>query len=146
MKRDKHNDQLGERLRSITSDLKLYVEKRIELVLLNTGELISEWMAASIQRVAGALLILGGVSFLLFALAIYLGNVLDNESLGYVLVSLPLLLFGFLFMYLKPKGLLKSIEHMFEAEVIKALKQNGRVKQKKLESSESTRSTKTEEK
>ncbi len=145
MERNKHTDQLAEKLRSITSDLKLYIEKRIELVLLNAGEQISQWMAASLQRVTGALLILGGVSFLLFALAIYLGNILESESLGYVLVSLPLLILGFLFVYLKPKGLLKQIEQIFEAEVIKALNQNGRAGQKKLESTESTRSTKTEE-
>ncbi len=145
MKRNKHTDQLSEKLRSITSDLKLYVEKRIELVLLNTGEQISQWMAATLQRVTGALLILGGVSFLFFALAIYLGNILGSESLGYVLVSLPLFILGFLFVYLKPKGLLRQIEQMFEAEIIKALNQNGRARQKKLESTESTRSTKTEE-
>ena len=133
MAKEKSSDQLGQRLRSITADLKLYIEKRLELMMLNTGEQISGWMAASVYRAAGILLLLGGLCFLLVALAIYLGDLLDNESLGYVLVSLPLLLVGSLFVYLKPQGLFDRLQQSFEAEVIKAINQNGEKKQRKLE-------------
>ncbi len=134
MANKKSSDQLGQRLRSITADLKLYIEKRLELMMLNTGEQISGWMAASVYRAAGVLLLLGGVCFLLVALAIYLGDLLGNESLGYVLVSLPLLLAGSLFVYLKPERLFERLQESFESEVIKAINQNGEAKQKKLES------------
>lgn len=144
MKKQKSKDQLGQRLRTISADLKLYIEKRIELVMLNAGEHLSGWMAASIQRATGAFLLLGGVCFLLVALAIYLGNLLDNESLGYVLVSLPLLLIGFLFMSLKPKGVFEQLQHIFEAEVIKAIEQNGKADQKQIESAEKTSSNTSE--
>jgi len=134
MAKEKNSNQLGQRLRSITADLKLYIEKRLELVMLNAGEQISGWMAASVYRAAGVLFLLVGVCFLLVALAIYLGDVLGNESLGYVLVSLPLLLAGSLFVYLKPKGLFDRLQQSFESEVIKAINQNGEAKQEKLES------------
>jgi len=133
MAKEKNSNQLGQRLRSITADLKLYIEKRLELVMLNAGEQISGWMAASVYRAAGVLFLLVGVCFLLVALAIYLGDVLGNESLGYVLVSLPLLLAGSLFVYLKPKGLFDRLQQSFESEVIKAINQNGEAKQEKLE-------------
>lgn len=136
MEKENNKDQLGQRLRNITADLKLYIEKRIELVMLNAGEHLSGWMAASIQRATGALLLLGGVCFLFVALAIYLGNVLENESLGYLLVSVPLLLVGLLFVSLKPEGLFDKIQQRFESEVIKAIEQNGKAEQKKIESSE----------
>lgn len=144
MKKEKNKDRLGQRLRSITADLKLYIEKRIELVMLNTGEHLSGWMAATIQRATGVLLLLGGVCFLFVALAIYLGNILGNESLGYLLVSIPLLLAGLLFISLKPKGVFEKLQQRFESEVIKAIEQNGKAEQKKIESSEMGSTTQEE--
>jgi hypothetical protein len=145
MNKDKKQDQLGQRLRTISADLKLYFEKRLELVMLNTGEYVSGWMAASILKVAGALLLLVGVCFLLVALAIYLGSLLGSESLGYVVVSLPMLIAGLLFIYLKPKGVFKQLQQHFEAEVIEAIEQNGKIEQKKIESVEENRSPNSEE-
>lgn len=139
MKNEKRSDQLGQRLRRITADLKLYIEKRLELMMVNTGEYLSGWMAASIHRAMGALLLMGGICFLLFALAIYLGNWLGSESLGYVLVSLPLLAAGLLFVYLKPKSVFDFVRDRFEAEVLKAINQNGEIDQKKIESSNTLR-------
>ncbi|MGD8427445.1 MAG: phage holin family protein [Balneolaceae bacterium] len=134
-------DQLGKRLRTISADLKLYFEKRIELTMLNMGEYVSAWMAASIQRSVGAFLLLGGLCFLLIALAIYLGEILNNDSLGFVLVSLPLLIAGGLFLYLRPKGLFEQLQQRFESEVIKAINQDGRIKHKKIESAESAKNS-----
>jgi len=137
--KEKNKDHLGQRFRAISSDLKLYIEKRMELMILNTGEYLSAWMAASVQRTIGAFLLLGGVSFLLVALAIFLGKLLDSLSLGFILVSLPLLIIGGLFIYLKPRGLFEKLQERFEGEVIKAISQNenGRAKQKEIESAKS---------
>ncbi|MDZ7682064.1 MAG: hypothetical protein U5J63_10235 [Fodinibius sp.] len=144
MKKSK-KDQLGQRLRTISADLKLYFEKRMELVMLNAGEYVSGWMAASVQRAAGALFLLGGLCFLSVALAIYLGNLLGSESLGYVLVSLPLLVAGGLFSYLKPRSVFEKLQHSFENEVIKAIEQDVSAEKKKIESATMTRSTNGEE-
>lgn len=132
MKTNKNKDQMGKRLRSVTSDLKRYLEKRIELTVLNVGEAMSGLMAASVQRSIGVFLLLGGLCFLLFALAIYLGDLLESRSLGYVIVSLPLLLVGGLFMYLKPKSVFQQLQHRFENEVIKSIEQNGKVVEESL--------------
>lgn len=145
MNKEKKQDQLGQRLRTISTDLKLYFEKRLELIMLNTGEYISGWMAKSILRVAGALLVLVGICFLLVALAIYLGSLMGSESLGYVVVSLPMLIAGLLFIYLKPKGVFEELQQHFEAEVIKAIEQNDKVGQKKIKSVEENRSENSEE-
>lgn len=137
---NKQKDQMGKRLRAITSDLKLYLEKRIELTMLNIGEVFSGLMAAWVQRGFGVFLLLGGICFLLFALAIYLGDLLDSRSLGYVLVSLPLLLLGSLFMYLKPESVFKSLQHRFENEVIKSIEQNGKAPEEPLKIEKETHS------
>ena len=145
MKTDKHKDQLSKRLRAITSYLKLYLEKRIELTMLNIGEVISGLMAASVQRGIGVFLLLGGLCFLLFALAIYLGDILGSQSLGYVIVSLPLLLIGGLFMYLKPKSVFKQLQHRFENEVIKSIEQNGKAAEESLKIEKEAHSKSKEE-
>lgn len=136
MEKKKNKDRLGERLKTFSADLKMYFEKRVELIMLNTGEYISGWMAASLLRAAGGILILLGFSFLMVSLAIYLGNILESESLGYLAVAIFLLLCGILFLYLKPKGILNKLQQQFESEVIKAIEQDGVFEQKRIESSE----------
>lgn len=133
MKTQKNSDHLGRRLRTITADLKLYIEKRIELAMLNAGEALSGLMAASVQRGVGIFLLLGGICFILFALAIYLGDLLDSQSLGYVLVSLPLLIAGLLFLNLKPNALFEQLQHRFESEVIKTIEQSNKEPDKPLQ-------------
>lgn len=122
---EKQTDQLGKRFRTITGDLKLYVEKRIELLLLNIGEQYSRWMAESLQKITGILLLFGASVFLLVALAIYLGELLDRPSLGYVIVSLPLVVTGIFLVYLKPKSFTEKLQAQFESELIRALGENG---------------------
>lgn len=145
MSSEKKSDQIGQRLRAITADLKLYLEKRIELTMLNIAEVISGLMAASVQRGIGVFLLLGGVCFLLFALAIYLGNILDSRSLGYVVVSLPLLLVGLMFLYLKPNSVFEQIQQRFENEVLKSIEQNGKASEEPLKIEKDIRSESKED-
>lgn len=122
---------MSQKIRGITSDIKRYIEKRLELILLNTGEHFSKWMAIMVHRSAGVLLVAGGICFLLVALAIYLGELLNSPSLGYVIVSIPLLLFGGLFISLKPRKLLHELQERFEAEVIEAVEEQERANTEK---------------
>src|SRR5699024_444263 len=98
----KGTDQIGQKLHRITSDLKRYFDKRMKLLMVNTGEYISKWLAVSAQRIGGAFLLLVGCCFLFVALAVYLESVLDTPGLGFVIVSVPLFILGTMFLYLKP--------------------------------------------
>lgn len=126
---EKQTDQIGQRLKTISTDIKLYVEKRLELLLLGIGEHISRWMAESIQKMTGILFLFGALMCLLVGLAIYLGNLLNQESLGYVIVSIPLMVIGVVLFCLKPKSLLKQLQHYFQSELIKAFAPNGKEEQ-----------------
>lgn len=117
----KKTDRIGEQFKAISGDLKLYIEKRLELLLLNIGEQISKWLAASIQKISGVILLVGGLVCLLVALAIFLGNLLGNDSLGYLIVSVPLLVLGYLLINLKPDSVLKSLQQHFESELIESI-------------------------
>lgn len=129
-------DKVGQKLRSITGDIKRYIEKRIELMMLNSGEYFSKWIAISVHRSAGVMLLMGGVCFVLLAVAIYLDNVLGIPGLGFVIVSIPLFIFGVLFMYLKPTRLFEELQERFETELIEAVEQNGKENHKQIEAPE----------
>lgn len=135
---DTGKEPMAERFKTISNDLKLYVEKRIELLLLRVGEKYSKWIAKSILKATGLFLVFGAVVFLLVALAIYLGEVIGIPSLGYVIVSLPLLVVGLLFFYIKPKSVIDNLQRYFEAELLEALIENGESDKELLNLPEST--------
>lgn len=132
-------DQLGRRFRAITADLKLYIEKRAELLLLSVGEQYSRWFAESLQRLSGLVLLFGALVFLLLALALYLGELLNNQSLGYVIVSLPLILFGVLFYNLRPRSMVRNLQDHFEEELIRAITSEERRETRQLDAGENGR-------
>lgn len=142
---DNQTEQLGNRLKAISADVKLYIEKRIELMMLDIGEHMSRFMAESMQKIGGLFLLLGALVCLLVALAIYLGELLNSESLGYVLVSIPLLIFGFMFVYLKPKSLLNRIQDHFESEIIRAISPNGEEENKQRSTKKLSEHQKTQD-
>lgn len=135
---DTGKEPMAERFKTISDDLKLYVEKRIELLLLSVGEQYSKWIAKSIQKATGLFLVFGAIVFLLVALATYLGEVTGIAGLGYVVVSLPLFVVGLLLFYLKPKSLVDNLQSYFEAELLDALTQNGESEKEVLNLPEST--------
>lgn len=118
---ERQTDQLGQRLKSISADMKRYIEKRIELFMLNTGEHVSRWMAEAMQKGVGMLLLAMAVLFLLIALAIYTGDLVGSRSLGYVVVALPMLIAGSLFYALKPKAMVRRLQNSFESELLKLI-------------------------
>lgn len=111
-------DKIGQRIKHITVDLKRYIEKRIELMVINIGEQYARWIAESIQKIAGLVFLFGALVFLLIALALYLGALLDSQSLGFVLVSIPFLICGYLFFNLKPESISRKLKAEFEEELI----------------------------
>lgn len=146
MKPEKIIKQLVQHLRIISVDLKLFVEKRIQLMMLNTGEHFSSWIASASQIISSAVILLLGLCFLLVALAIFLSNLIGIESIGYVIVAVLLFIVGLIFLYSKPLAMFKKMQQNLESEVIKAVnKTTGEIEQKKLEAHKSTTSNNLEE-
>lgn len=108
-------------LKGITSDLKLYVEKRLELTLLTISDHISFILADSIQRIIGIILLAGGFLIAWFALSYYISSLVDSYSLGFFLSSLPLILGGITFLKLKPKSVTRIIQAGIIHEVMLSL-------------------------
>jgi len=102
--------EISEGIKEISRDVRLYVEKRFELFSLTISEQISFILADSLQRVIGFLLLAGGFIFLWLALGFYLGELLQSNSIGFLLSSLPLLIAGFLFLKIQPVSVTKQIQ------------------------------------
>ena len=114
-------NDLGSRIKHITNELKDYVETSLELTMLNVSEKVSYWIGQSIQQLFGYTLLGLGLVFGMTALAIYLGEILDNEWAGYLIVASPFLLLGIIFVLIKPKSLARKIQSQILAEIIDSI-------------------------
>ena len=101
--------------------MKLYIEKRLELLALNSGERLATFISQSVHRIAGiALLGLGGM-FALIGLSIYLGEVLGYPWLGFLIVAAPPLFVGLFFVNLRPKSVNRNMRKRLMERMVHAL-------------------------
>lgn len=118
---NKKTSEISEGIKEISDDLRLYVEKRFELFSLSISEQISFILADSLQRAIGFLLFAGGGLFLWMAFGFYLGELLQSNSLGFLIASLPLLLAGFLFLRIHPVSVTKQIQSDILKQMLEAM-------------------------
>lgn len=105
--------------KKLPGEVREYVEKRIQLAALTISEKISKVISNSFQKVAGIILLAGGFLFAWFALCYFLGDLVNNTSLGFLLGSLPLLVLGIV-LY---KAKFKSLSEKIQADVITGILQ-----------------------
>jgi len=101
-------------------DIKSYVDSRLELFTISIAEKIASTISASIQKTAGIILLAVGAIFAWAALSLFLGGLLDDNALGFLLGSLPLLLFGFILF----KRSSKNLEAKIQSDIIKKVNPN----------------------
>jgi hypothetical protein len=113
------NSTHTEEKKNLMAEVRLYVEKRVQLFSLTLAEQLSLIIAHSFQKLIGILLLSGAGFFFWFAVGFYLGELLDSYGLGFLISSIPLFIAGFLFVNKKSKKLTEKIQ----AELIdKAMK------------------------
>ena len=116
----KDQDHIAGRLKTLSREMKSYVEKRAELLYLNISDHLARMLAQSVHKFIGILLILAGVLFLMAALALYLGELLNSQALGYLIVSIPILVIGLLFTALRPRNMTRNMQQKMARELLKA--------------------------
>lgn len=117
----KDQDHITGRLKTLSREMKSYVEKRAELLYLNISDHLARMLAQSVHKFIGILLILAGVLFLMAALALYLGELLNSQALGYLIVSIPILVIGLLFTSLRPRSITRNMQRKMANEMLKAI-------------------------
>lgn len=112
--KDDHSDNLNkETFRRLSGELRRYVEKRFELMATDINGQFSMMASMTVFRIISLVVLLFGVLFLLFALAWYLGDILGNNSLGFLLASIPLFIAGISLALLRPRRLLYRVRTQF---------------------------------
>lgn len=96
--------------RGLGEDLKLYIEKKIQLLLIRITDDISFLLANSIQRVIGILFVFSGALFAWLALAFYLSELWQSNSLGFLAAAIPPFIAGFFIGKYKSFKLSKKIQ------------------------------------
>lgn len=95
---------------SLTNEIRSYVEKRVQLLILTITERVSHVIAHSLQRLIGMILLGSALYFVCLALGFYLGELLGNYSYGFAVVSLPFLTVGFILLKRKSKRITEKIQ------------------------------------
>lgn len=122
-------DDLGQRVKNVTRELKDYIETKIELTLLNVGDKVTLLIGKSIQSLVGYTILAFGLVFGMTALAIYLGEILDTRWAGYAIVASPFIIVGLVLVVLKPKSFVRKIQSEIMSEFIDSLDQSESVKE-----------------
>ncbi len=99
--------------RRLPDEVRRYAIKRAELLSLEMNDRVSTIGTVTTLRISGIVMLLFAVCFLLFALAWYIGTLLESIPLGFVIVSGPFLLIGILLAALRPKRLVRKVHAQF---------------------------------
>lgn len=105
-------------LKNFINELKEYVDNRIELILLTVSEKLSEIIAESVQQIVVVLFYVIALILALFGLSYYMGEVVGNTALGFVIVSASILLIGIIIQIIKPTCLSNKIKKQLANKII----------------------------
>ena len=133
--RNQEPEFISKGFKALSSSLKKYIEKRLELSAIESGEHLSVFLANLAHQLSGLVIFSCGLLFVLLALGIYLGGILNSISLGLVLVSLPLFLLGALFVNMKPRSLTNSLKRIFCDEIFRTMREVKKMRENSQESS-----------
>ena len=107
-------------------DLKTYVENRFELFSISIAEQIATAISGSIQKLVGFIFLLAGVLFIWIALGFFLGDLLKNQALGFLIAGLPPLFVGMVLYNRSSKKMEEKIQSQIIFNVTKQLKSSFR--------------------
>jgi len=134
---DKEPTNIGTKVKSISTDIQAYIEKRLELFTLTISEQLSSVIADTALKLVGILFVLFGGLIMWFALAYALAGVFESLPLGFLVAATPLLMIGFIFMKFELKGFRRKIKSGVIMEVLKTLDESA---VKKIEGSNGEKS------
>lgn len=118
---------------NITSDVREYIEKRIQLLTLTIAEQVSQIMAESFQKVLGLFILSFALFFLWFAFGFLLAEIIGSISAGFAIASIPLFIFGFILTRTKSKRLTEKIQAQLISRVFDDLEKKKEKEMDKIE-------------
>jgi uncharacterized membrane protein YqjE len=115
------NIETRQHLKNVVADLKIYVEKQVELKSIDVQEKLAVLVAAVLSNALGLIMALVGLMFLLVAGAIGIGYLLDNMMFGFLAMAVLLIIVGLIIYNVEHHALRRALETQFAAFVAQVL-------------------------
>jgi CHASE3 domain sensor protein len=115
---DQSKQSIIERIKQVPADLRAYVEKRIELVTIETGEKLANILAKSASVLITGLVVLMGVFFLFTAAGFFLGDILNSYAAGFLIVAILLFVIALVVYLLAPDAIEVKVREKVSREFI----------------------------
>jgi hypothetical protein len=96
-------DHLLDRLKKLPNEIRLLIEKKIELYMIEFVEKFSNGFSKLLASIVSFLVFLLGITFALFAAAFFIGELLDSYALGFFAVAVFILIVGLVVYLLSPE-------------------------------------------
>jgi len=112
-------ESISERLKRLPSEVRIIVEKRIELAMLDVGEKLSATSGKAVTSLLLLLVVGFAFLFLFIALAIFLGDVLRNPAGGFMLVAVFLFIVAFFAWRLLPNLIERKVKNSLLDTILK---------------------------
>ncbi len=117
--KEQQTDGLKQKV-TLGDEIRLYIEKRLELLNLVVAEEIAQLISDGIQQMIGVLLLSAALLFSWLAFAFLLSEWVNSLSGGFALASLPLFLLTFIFIKKRSRYLSEKIQaELIEKAILK---------------------------
>lgn len=103
---------------NITSDVRQYVEKRVQLLTLTITEQVSRILAESFQKLLGMFILSFALFFFWFAVGFLLAELIGSFSAGFAIASVPLFIVGFIFLKSKSKSVTEKVQAQLMSSIL----------------------------
>lgn len=115
-------DHLLDKLKKLPSDLRLFVEKRLELFMIESGERLASVMANAATVLVTGLIAVLGLVFALLSFSYFLSEVLDSKPLGFGITASLIFVVALLIYLAAPD----AIESRVRAKIARQLMEHER--------------------
>ncbi len=112
-------DSISDRLKRLPSEVRVIVEKRIELAMLDVGEKLSTTSGKAVTALLLLLLLAIAFLFLFIAIALFIGDVLRNPAGGFMLVAVFLFVTAFFSWRLLPNVIERKVKNSLLDTILK---------------------------
>lgn len=128
------SDKLLERIRRMPHDVRQFVEKRLELFMIESGEKLANTLATFASTVVTGIVTMLGLFFLLLALAFYIGEVLGSTAAGFAIVGTLVLVTALVIHLLAPSLIEEKVREQIGRQFLESSEHRESVESRGLKS------------
>lgn len=97
-----HQDHIIDRIKKLPAEIRLLIEKRIELYIIEFGEKLSQSASKAIAGLISGLVFAIAIIFGLIALSLFIGDMLESYAAGFGVVTVLLFVLALVVYLLSP--------------------------------------------